>query len=244
MWWGWSEAFNIYVGTTLAMIGQRGKSTQVVRLSPTWPLVKILQAIAHQSALQSMGSADRRSASQHRVKLHVTLSGRWCSAWAPPLPEGIELFNELTAYFAGAGKPQGRGEKLAIEFDPTNPAVVAYLDLAVIHQLQAWALEQGAVISSLQPLWSVATESELARKSEVSALVCIEPDGVTMLHCGGQVGYLPIDHSLVEPKLAIEKWKISNDLLPQDVLTLGFSAGAKSQQLGVPKRWSTHWIVL
>jgi len=266
VWSVWSERVDIYLGRNLAMARLRGGPTTLIEHPPTWPLQRVLERVASTwqsqltNALPSNGNT-KRVFDRKKLQLHITLGSSRCHSGTFVVPKGVQKYVELQSLAVAAAMQSGSAQTIMSEIDPFYPGIMSSIGAHFLGNLNAWAKSQGASISSLRPLWSVATQCAMIRQKNITGLALSEPDGITLLACPDtglpeikSTNLMTIDLSnlgvqaspqtiLVEEpvQLQMRRWKIANDLQDENLLTLMFIPSGSSIRRGLPKTWDGHW---
>lgn len=249
MWSGWFEQADIYLGRELAMLRRRGASTKVLEHPATWSLQRSLAGISeHLPGAQGSSTLHTKK----KLRLNITLGFSLCEPVACAVPQGVQGFGEMQQLAQAAVSSAVDAPNMRAAIDPFEPGIVAGVGEWLLKDLDSWADGYGASIHSVQPLWSVATQCALVRKTKIAGLALIEPDGVACIasvlnanavsvHMAAGMPPQKPDAYQSQAMAHIRRWKIGNDLQDAALQILTFDAKAKTQIKGMPNLWAGHW---
>lgn len=238
MWSAWSESAELYLGQGLAMLKKDGKE-RVIAHPATLPfghvLAKLTEAVAQE---QKMKKAKR-------CKLRVTLSGALCPAVAFTAPQEIRRWDELRNIAqASAAMSMGVGsDQILCEMDIARRGLASGVTASVMQSLQDWATQQNFHLTSMRPLWAVASQSPMARRSAVQGLLVQEPDAVTLLAevAGGKFTATTLTGPKDQLPTLTRRWLVSQGIADEKLLKLRFAAPSRAVLPQGPTAWPTHW---
>lgn len=212
------------------MVKLPGKAVLVVSHPATLPLDRVLlrmtDAVNNSVGNSSIGNSSTASKNKpplKNAKLRVTLGGSICPPLPWQVPAGVNNYKELVllAHSTAAQQLALPATDLACEWSPSTPSVLGAMPLWWIQSLQAWASHHRAKVTSLQPLWAIASHCKLACNPAVQGLCIYEEDGAVSLTSP----HIPIDDT------AILKMKFGQAVQLLDPAKL---------QNG-PATWPQHW---
>ncbi len=222
MWSVWSKPVELYISTTRSMLIAANQPALVVSHPASLPLDRVLSRITDAvSASGPHGNKDTKGYAGllKRAKLQVSLGGSICPPLVCPIPSGIKSWQELKL-IASTSAAQQLGiaaDDLICEWSPNAPSLLSAMPQWWMQSLQNWASQQNATVSSVQPLWALATACNLARQRSIHGLCIVEDDGAV---------------SLTSPHIAIDDTSI---------LKMRFSTSTQPLLQHGPHAWATHW---
>jgi hypothetical protein len=239
VWSAWPESLDLYLGQGLAMLGGTGSSqAMTLRHAPTMPLEQRLGQVA-----QALISQAKHSTTKAR-RLRVALSGALCPAIA------LRQYAKATAAAVALGMD---AQTILCEMDSGQSGLAAAIPVQLGAELQRWAKAQGLRISSMQPLWAMATQCKAAMGRSVRGLLLHEEDALTMLaqpptqERGNVQGAQTAAFSLAgafdaaDPPVEARRWLVGQGLAQEQLLRLSFGEQARSRLPDGPQPWAMHW---
>lgn len=250
MWSVWSETVDVYLGQGVAMVKVGSGKAHVLQTSATMPLQRVLAQLG-----QAMVAIP---VSQKHRNVRITLSGALCPATAFSAPPTVTRWQELQQIAtASAAATLGTGvDQMVCETNrlrPAQPGVAATLNTALMAELHTWAGAHRLRITSLRPLWAVATRSAMVQQPRCGGLLLQEPDSMTVLVAGSanttdqsiastlMHGADPSSASAVLKSGATRRWLVGLGLAEDALLKLTFSTQAGTLVPLGPKLWAGHW---
>ncbi|RFO98336.1 hypothetical protein DIC66_00055 [Rhodoferax lacus] len=236
------------MGRGLTMVRRSGTPVKVLEHPITWPLKRVLAGV-----LEPIPAGVKPGLFKRRIRLHITLSTNVCELISFAVPQGVRKYGELQQLAqAAAAQALDSAADIVVATDPFTPELVASLGVRFLEDLHAWAMGCGAVVASLQPLWTIASHCALARRPQIEGLALVEPDGVTLIACPAANCAVANGRSLsgmaisLEPgeeaRASILRWMVSNGLKDDAVLSLKFALhGTGKAQGGMPRVWPEYW---
>lgn len=261
MWSVWSEAVDVYLGQGVAMLKVGSKKTQVLQHPATLPLQRVLALLAQAMVATPVSQKQEQQNQQKHCNVRITLSGALCPAIAFSAPPTVTRWQELRQIAtASAAALLGTGaDQIVCETNrlrPAQPGVAATVNTALMAELHAWAGAHRFRITSLRPLWAVATHSAMAQQPTCGGLLLQEPDSMTVLASGAanatHTTAQPIAATLVggaEQSAAsaalwsasTRRWLVGLGLAEDALLKLTLSTQAGTLLPHGPKLWAGHW---
>jgi hypothetical protein len=246
VWSVWSEIVDVYLGQGVAMVKVGSGKTHVLQTPATMPLQRVLAQLG-----QAMPASRPASHKQKYRNVRITLSGALCPAVAFSAPPTVTRWQELRQIAtASAAAMLGTGaDQMVCETNrllAAQPGVAASVNTVVIAELHAWAGAHRLRITSLRPLWAVATHSAMVQQPACGGLLLQEPDSITVLaSSAAQPPGLAIASTLVggpDPSAAsTRRWLVGLGLAEDALLKLTFSTQAGTVPPRGPKLWAAHW---
>lgn len=221
MWSVWSKTTQLYLSASCSMVKAAGQPVLVVPHPVTLPLDRVLLRITE--AINDSATNGTRAPFK-KARLQVTLGGSICSPLPWQVPTGVNNWKEL-ALLAHSTAAQQLGLPVAnvvCEWSPAMPGVLAAMPQWWLQSLQDWASAQHAQVASIQPLWAIASNCQLARNPAVQGLCIYEDDGAITQTSP----HIPLDD------VAVLKMKFS--------LASQHPQHRSPLQHG-PKAWAAHW---
>jgi hypothetical protein len=238
VWSVWSKTINVYLGQGVAMLQVDDQETMLLRSPATLPMARILS---------KMTELANKEIFKHSA-IQVSLSGAWCPAFNVTIPEGVTRWHERQQIARASGaKVMGiESEQIACEMTATQ-GLAAAISLPILQEVQAWTTGLGCRLKSVSPLWTTATQCEIARRSSTKAVLLSEPDGSTLL-IGGEQGSIKVvnapgvigalDFLSQSPRILMD-----HGLSEESTLKIGFDSESRTSIQGGPKRWARHWYL-
>lgn len=242
-----AQRVGIHWGAGVLLVQWGKEPVQELPCQLTWGREQVLAALA--DVLKSrVRKTKLQRPSTHPLRLHITLGASLCPVSSQPLPEGLKHWEEVQACAQAQLARQWPGQALRCAIDPEHPQIAAGVGQGLVDALQRWASGLGAVVASLRPLWSIATECRLAGQQQILALVVQERDVLTLIHTSGQhleVNVQPLSESQIDEEsvqATMRRWRVAHQLNTNAVLHLRFGEGRRTQRLtGGPERWAHYW---
>ncbi len=239
MWSVWSKTIQLYISATGSMVKAPHQAALVVPHPATLPLDRVLLRITQamndnavnssitNDSVSNSSAANSTAALLKKSRLQVTLGASICPPIPWQVPSGINNWKELTllAHSTAAQQLALPAADLMCTWSPATPSVLCAMPHWWMQSLQDWARAQQAKVTSIQPLWALASDCKLARNPAVQGLCVYEDDGVV---------------SQTNPQIA------AGDA---SFLTLKFSQitqplGDASQLQHGPRAWPQHWYTV
>lgn len=238
MWSVWSESIELYLGQGLAMLKKDGQELVIAHpatLTFGQVLAKLTEAVAQ---MQPPKRAKR-------CKLRVTLSGALCPAVTFGAPQEVRRWGELQniAQASAAMSMEVGPDQILCEMDIARRDLASGLSALLMQSLQDWATQQRFHLTSMRPLWAVASQSPMARRLAVQGLLVQEPDAVTLLteDTGGKFCATTLTGSEDQLPMLTRRWLVSQDIQHEKLLKLRFAAPSRPFLPHGPTAWPTHW---
>lgn len=221
MWSVWSKTTQLYISASASMVKTAGLPVLVVPHPATLPLDRVLLRITQ---AVNDNAANGSSAPLKKSKLIITLGASICPPLPWHVPAGINSAQEfaLLAHSTAAQQLGLPAADVVCEWSPATPGVLAAVPQWWLQSLQDWASAQHAQVASIQPLWAIASNCQLARNPAVQGLCIYEDDGAITQTSP----HIPLDDA------AVLKMKFSLASQPPQHLS--------PLQHG-PKAWAEHW---
>jgi hypothetical protein len=246
VWSVWSETVDVYLGQGVAMLKVGSGKPLVLQNSATMPLQRVLAQLG-----QAMPASRPVSHKQKHRNVRITLSGALCPAAAFSAPPTVTRWQEVRQIaIASAAAMLGTGaDQIVCETNrllATQPGVAAPVNTVVMAALHAWAGAHRLRITSLCPLWALATQSAMVQQPTCGGLLLQEPDSITVLASGAASTPCPaIASTLVggpDPSAAsTRRWLVGLGLAEDALLKLTFSVQVGTLLPHGPKPWAAHW---
>lgn len=236
MWSAWLEPNCIYLSSGRVLVRSAGCATVALEMPGTLPLDRILGEIA----------PHLRAGSRARQGWSVHLSAAICPALTVTPPEGVRGFNELLAYAKAAASAQlGLGvADVQADFDMASPGIVAAVPGHLFDALSTWASAVGIRLTSIRPLWSVATDCALARRHRVNGILLREPDSLTVVAPAAPGHHdlaLTVALDSASTETATQRQRMLASAAPRQLLAMDFGVQSGSVVRGLPRLWPAHW---
>ena len=266
MWLDWSKRIDVYLGRNVAMVRRHGGATTLIEHPATWPLQRVLERVALTWQLPSQVDAPANATAKPqsgrtKMQLHIALGRSRCQIGNFVIPQGVQRFAELQSLALASAVQSAGSQAILCAMDPWHPGLLSSIGTRFLDELNSWATSHAASISSLQPLWSIASQCSRARRNNIAALALSEPDGITLLFCPNNVwsGNTQTTIATIDPdnpevhlpgqtllmtrqvQQKLRRWKIANGLQDANVLTLMFDPALATKSHGLPKTWDAHW---
>ena len=231
MWWGASNRVRVYLGRELALV-QTGDGA-----------VSQFELPADASMAENLATLEPAIPKKSRLEIH--LSAGLCPAVEVPYPAGLRSLREKEI-FARSVCAEHLGstmDAVCAEVDSFQPQLAAGIPTPVWDGIVAWAESNEFRLSSVRPLWAIATESPLA--SAASVLVLEEPDSVTLIGSNGHgQSQRAMSLPLTTPGQAsavLHRMHQALGLAATQPCKLRFGLAAQPQLTGAPACWLGHW---
>lgn len=233
----WFKYTDLYLAQGLALLKVGARPADVVDLPTTLPwdkaLVRVGETLQHVKASAPVPKG-----------LRVMLSGGLC----PPVPiqapqearswEDLQQLLPLSASAALSVQADRLESRQEFSGQPLGMASSTNF----IQALQTWAEESKLKIQGIQPSWSVASQSRLARAKQVEALQISEHDGTTLLVSKGAEWLCAhIDSTGNHAQAGVRRYLTGWDVNEENLLKLGFEAASIAPSLEGFTSWAGHW---
>ena len=229
----WFKTADLYLGHGLVMLKVNPQTTHIFEHAPTMPVDRVLASC---NGLVKKGT-----------KLRIVLSSHLCAAIHVQIPTAVVHSNELNALMSASAAQQldAPGSEFVCAIDKNKKSISAAIPIYTRNAIQAWVLQQGCSIASLQPLWALATQFSVSQNANIKGLVLHEPDGsILMVETNnGEMqtmswsGHLAFDVMQANVQRAL----VSFDLVEQNLLSLQFAAKPAFAMRNPPVQWHNHW---
>lgn len=236
----WLEYTDIYLAQGVALLKVGATPAKSVSFATTLPWSRVFQLLG--DAL-----LDGKGKNHLPKRLRITLSGTLCPAVAIDAPKDARRWSDLAQLLplsASASLGQ-EANLLACSQEATGEACGAATGVGFLQDLKTWAKKQGLKLHSVQPSWSLASESKAALSARITSLQIAEVDGVSLL-CRSEGRWLchhmtteGLDHS--SQTTAFQRYKTGLGLEDATLLKLNFSTQAGVLHTNMPTRWAAHW---
>lgn len=239
MWSVWSETVHLYLGQGMSLL-RFGHGQEVVTPYPaTWPMAQVLAKLTGTMDQHKLLKPSRRR------KLRVTLSGALCPAMIYSSPPDVTRWDELhNIAQASAAMTLGvPGDQVLCEMDNNQPQLASAIPAPLMQAIQGWTRQHSFRLTSVQPLWAMASQSAETAKAAVQGLVVQEPDSVTLMaevQNGKSVAATLTGSEDQLPMLA-RRWLVSHGLPDEKLLKLRFTATTHTVMPQGPRLWEKHW---
>lgn len=241
MWSVWSETAELYLGPTVAMLRLPGKDTVVVEHMESLPVDQLLGGVSRQVAKQGIVDANRAR------RLRIVLSGALCPALTFVAPKQVTRWTErmeiarATAAMAMGTTP----DQVVCEMDTARPGLASAITIHTMSTLQDWTARHSFKVTSIQPLWAIASQSRTASQAAVKALMVVDPDAITVVADDG-VGKLvastqPGQVSASDEQAHTRRLLVGLGLRESDLLKLAFGPAARTVMRCGPASWPNSW---
>lgn len=237
MWSVWSETVDVHLGQGFCLLKVGRSATQLMRYPATLALDHVLDRLT-----QALKQISRR-----KHKLRITLSSALCPAFTFHTPPGINRYSELHQIAqASAAELLGvAADSLHCEIDISHTGIAAAVPQTLITTIKDWTGAQRNYISSIRPLWSVATQCPRVRAPSCSGLWLQEPDALTVLSptASSQTAsctWAFTDDSLIA-SMAARRYLIGVGSSEDALVKLSFSTQAHKVLAQGPSLWTAYW---
>jgi hypothetical protein len=219
VWSVWSKRTQLYISATFSMVKAPGQALLRVTYPSTLTLDRLLLRITE--AIND-NAATGISTSLKRARLVVTLGGSICPPLEWQVPSGINNWKELAllAHHSAAQQLTLSASDLVCTWSPATPSVLCALPRWSVQSMHEWAGHNHATVTSIRPLWAVASNCGLARTTAIKGLCVYEDNGVVSL----TNPHIPVDDA------SILKMRFNQEPLPKPIV---FKRG--------PSDWRQHW---
>lgn len=236
----WFEYTDLYLAQGLALLKVGSRPCKVIDLPTTlsWDkaFLRVSEAL-HESP----------NSGPFRARLRVMLSGSLCQAISIQAPEEARSWNDLRQLL-----PMSASSLLGVAPDQLRCAqeascapLGAAISANLMQALESWATQSKLKLHYIQPSWSIASQSKLARANKVDALQITEHDGITLLsHAGTDWSCVHVpkhDQTSESAKTVVRRqltgWGIDEGRL----LKLDFVPDMSNLLRGGPTLWAGHW---
>lgn len=237
MWSVWSDTIHVYLGQGVAMFKAGRKETMVMRSPATLPMERVLSKLADMAAKDIVKGS----------KLQISLSGAWCPALSVTMPDGVTRWQERRQIaLATAANDMNTGvEHVACEIDALLPGAAAAIPLPMFEELNSWTTQLGCRLTSVCPLWSIATQSKLGRQRAIRSLLVCEPDAATLLANDGKGQFIATtlqgEMDLAALHAYSQQWLLEHELDESTHVKIGFNIHTRPLMPSGPTCWAGHW---
>jgi hypothetical protein len=259
VWSVWSETVDVYLGQGVAMVKTGSEKARVLQHPATMPLQRVLAQLAQAMVAMPLSQKQEQKNQHKHRKVRITLSGALCPATVFSAPPTVTRWQELRQIAtASAAAMLGTGaDSIVCETHraahPLHSGVVATVNAALMAELHAWAGAHRLRITSLRPLWAVATHSAVVQQPTCGGLLLHEPDSITVLASGA--AHSP-GHAIASTWVggsdlsgasaalwgaSTRRWLVGLGLAEDALLKLAFSTQAGKAPPRGPKPWAAHW---
>lgn len=233
MWSVWPKTVQLYLSRSLNLFQPARGNVRVLSTASTLP------------QLLKETEADIGKGGQMRVHF----SAGYCPVLAIRYPKGMVSFSDRMtfAHSVGASHLGLASEDVLCEIDALQPALAAFLPLALWTSLQQWAKERRITLSSVRPLWSIATQCYPSRDQGKIGLILQEPDSLSVFRIEEASGtFQALTRSLEEDEPANmesqrQEMLDSLQLLPEQVVQLRFGIASKATLPEGLRAWPSYW---
>lgn len=232
----WFKTADLYIGQSLIMFKLNSETTHIFEHAPTMPLDRVLASC---NGLIKKGT-----------KLRIVLSSHLCAAIHVQIPAAVVHSNELNALMSASAAQQlgAPSSEFVCAIDQNKKSIAAAIPIYALNAMQAWVLQQGCSIASLQPLWAVATKFSASQNANIKGLVLHEPDGsILMVETNNDEmqtmswsGHLASDVMQAN----VQRVLVGFGLAEQNLLSLQFAARPATAMKNPPTQWHNHWSAL
>ena len=185
----WFEYTDLYLAQGLALLKVGAHPTQIIELPTTLPwdkaLVRVRETLEH---VKASAPAPKR--------LRVMLSGGLCPPFPIQAPQEARSWEDLQQLLplSASAVLSVQADRLECRQEFSGQPLGMASSASLIQALETWAEESKLKIQGIQPSWSVASQSRLARAKQVEALQISEHDGTTLLVSKGTEWLLSLIH--------------------------------------------------
>jgi hypothetical protein len=239
----WFELTDIYLARGLVMYKRGKQKTHAFPFPPALPWMHGLSILqdAIKRTIDGQGSPK---------KVRITLSGSLCTAIAIPAPRDAMTWSDLQQLLptSAATRTGVEAVNLRCELDVEGQPLGAAVHATLLSTLTDWVQAQGLTLTSVAPLWALASQCPAARQASVHAVAVREIDGTTLLFNHREQRYAnhyPVDLGEISQADAAMRRQLVGLGVEQDTL-LSLQFGDTQQDLAqaTPRRWSGHWSVM
>ena len=237
----WSEGAELYLGQTLVMLQIRGREALVMEHAIPLPADQLLAVVSQ--AMTQFGTSNSKRAR----RLGIVLSGALCPALTFVAPQQVTRWTErmeiarATAAMAMGTTP----DQVVCEMDAARPGLASAMPIHIQSALQGWAAQHQFAVTSIQPLWAIASQSRTARNTAVQGLMVTEPDANTVLADDSAGKVVAVTQAGLfsgsDGQANIRRLLIGLGLRESALLKLAFGAKAQTEMQDGPKAWPTRW---
>jgi hypothetical protein len=242
VWSVLSKPIDIYLHSKGAMVRASDHTTMVNSHPITLPFDRVLDRLVDDFRVHA--KFPEHVLPFKSSKLRITLGGSLCQALVVVPPAGLQTGQELEQLIqAQAAQHLGMpAQGIVCSYSTSALSVTAsVLPTAWLDSLRAWALRNAASLSSVQPLWALATHSALARAPTVRALYVQEADCITMLSTTNSQRYLHAANNM--PTESTAQWIASQGLSNTDILRYTFGRQSNMPIKNTPAIWREYWSI-
>lgn len=231
MLWARSRRASVYLSRWLVLVRTSATGTVEAELSGD---ASMDEALARVSGIL---------ASPANLTIH--LSAAFCPAIGIEYPEGVHRYKERVIFSRSvcAARLDVAVDAIEIALDPSTPKVAAPVLSSDWRSLAQWASEDGHRLSSVSPLWSVASRAQMMNRANSYALH--EPDSVTLVGAAATEPTHAMTLRLNSADQSADALNRMHQALGLDVGEAGprMQFGRASQELhaGLPNPWKGYW---
>ena len=239
MWSVWSETVRLYLGQGMSLL-RVGNGQEVVTTHPvTLPMGQVLAKLTETMDQQNFLKKPRQR------KLRVTLSGALCPAMTWSAPPDVTRWEELhnIAQASAAVTLGVPVDQVLCEMDINQPQLASAITVPLMQALQGWAQQHRFSLTSVQPLWAMASQSAGSNRSVVRGLVVQEPDSVTLMAEAQKGKYVTATLTGSDDQLSTltRRWLVSHGVPDEKLQKVRFTAATQTVMPHAPRVWDTHW---
>jgi len=241
VWSDWSEAAELFVGPTLAMLQSRGHKALVMEHENPLSVDQLLVIVSRE--IENLGTSN----SKRSRRMRIVLSGALCPALTFAVPNQVTRWAErmeiarATAALAMGTAP----DQLVCEMDEARAGVASAMTIRTQSVLHGWAAEHQFAITSIQPLWAIASQSRAAHDPVVQGLIVMEPDANTVLADAGAGKVVAVTQAgrpvAADAQAHTRRLLVGLGLRESALLKLAFDAKPRAVMQYGPKAWPNHW---
>ncbi len=236
----WFKSADIYIGQGLVMLKLHHETTHIFEHALTMPLERMLESC---NGLIKKGT-----------KFNVILSSSFCSALSVQIPASIQSPSELSAFLSASAARQLNAPNIQFDCEINSNrksekmSVVAAIPVNVRKTIEVWIQQLSCSMTSLRPLWAIATQFAACQDEKIKGFVLHEPDGSILLietkndevQTMSWRGQLTTDAMRSNLHRAI----VSFDMVEQSILSIQFSTKPKNVMANPPAVWRKHWAAI
>lgn len=169
MWSVWHNSVDVYLARGFAAVMTPRNNLQAVSLPTMVPLSRLLDGVAKHLP--------------KRAHLRIALSASIARPFSIALPKGLKNSSEVAPLVDAAltkhwGEP---ADSLSACAALETQEVAGVIAKETLNQLHQWALEVGCTVSSICPIWAVASQLAWIRRPIIKGFVLQEPDGLSWI---------------------------------------------------------------
>lgn len=232
----WFKTVDLYIGQGLVLLKLSPEETHIFEFPVTMPLDRAL--------MKCNGMI------QKGTKLRIALSSLLCSPLNVEIPPTVVNAREVNAILSACAAEQLHelNTEFAYSIDSNTKSLGAVIPVYTENILKTWAKQLKCSVTSLQPLWSIASRFDICKNTDINSFVLHEPDGSILIAetQDGRFNAVGWRESL-SPELLKQNCRnslIGLGLTEQNLIRFRFEARPINFMTPAPAAWPKHWSML